>query len=300
MTATRHLPALVVVTSLLSGAAVRAAVPETMPDRLEMKDGSSVQGLILRNSADAVLIQTGKNELEVPKSSIRRIHDAPDHGVAFDRVTKPGRLPQWRSIVHDFRNHDAIQSFVMIPATAVDNGIFRNIPYLSFRFNERGELNVLGDPEDPVGLEFGLYGKKSFGARQKRVIREFLAGHLHTREEIAALYSLDLKGGTARAGNLVFTITPPDAPDAYGGWWVSIYDAKRLDSARLSDAAYAKVTRPFDQVNRKDGSLRAENAAANKDWLARTMRNLTGEVPQLRGFYRDKAGVFRVVGFDGP
>jgi hypothetical protein len=72
-----------------------------------------------------------------------------------------------------------------------------------------------------------------------------------------------------------------------------------LEGARLSDAAYAKVTRPFDEVNRKDGSLRAENAAANQDWLARTMRGLTGEVPKLRGFYRDKDGVFRVVGFDG-
>jgi len=258
-----------------------------------------VHGLVLRNSADAVLIQTGKSELEVPKSLIRRIHDASDDGVAFDRVTKSGRLPQWRAIVHDFRNHDAIRNFVMIPATAVDKGIFRNIPYLSFRFNEHGELNVLGDPEDPVGLEFGLYGKRSFSVRKKRVIREFLAGHLHSREEIAALYSIDLNGGTARAGNLVFRITPPDAPDAYGGWWVSIHDAKRLEGVRLSDEEYAKVTRPFDEVNRKDGSLRAKNAADNQDWLARTMRDLTGEVPKLRGFYRDKDGVFRVVGFDG-
>ncbi len=279
-------------------ASLVAAPPNTTPDRLEMNDGSSLRGLILKNSADSVLIQTAKAEIEIPKSSIRRIHDAPDDGVAFDTVTKKGRLPAWRAIVHDFRTHDAIKSFVMVPATAVDNGVFLNIPYMSFRFNERGELNVLGDPEDPVGLEFGLYGKKSFGPRQKRVLREFVAGHLHSREEIRALYSLDLAGGTARAGNLVFEMTPPDAADAYGGWWLSIYEANRLEGARLSDKEYAKVTQPFDEVNRRDGRLRAEKAEAHRKWLNRTMPGTTGETPKLRGFYRDKNGVFRLLGFE--
>jgi hypothetical protein len=269
-----------------------------MPDRLEMNDGSSIRGLILRNSATSVLIQTEKTEVEIPRASIRRIHDAPDDGMVFSAVTKKGRLPQWRAIVHDFRNHDAIKSFVMVPATAVDNGVFRNIPYMSFRFNDRGELNVLGDPEHPVGLEFWIYGRNSFTTRQQRILREFLAGHLHSREELRALYAVNLAGGTARAGNLVFEITPPSAPDAYGGWWLSIYEADRLKGARLSDKEYAKVTLPFDLVNRRNGSLRAEHAAAQQNWLARTMRSVSGDVPKMRGFYRDKDGVFHLLGFD--
>jgi len=296
--ATRHVFALAVASSLWWAGPGRAAAPETMPDRLEMNDGSSIRGLILRNSATSVLIQTEKTEVEIPKASIRRIHDAPDDGMVFSAVTKKGRLPQWRAIVHDFRNHDAIKSFVMVPATAVDNGVFRNIPYMSFRFNDRGELNVLGDPEHPVGLEFGIYGRNSFTTRQQRILREFLAGHLHSREELRALYAVNLAGGTARAGNLVFEITPPSAPDAYGGWWLSIYEADRLKGARLSDKEYAKVTQPFDLVNRRNGSLRAEHAAAQQNWLARTLHNVSGDVPKMRGFYRDKNGVFHLLGFD--
>jgi hypothetical protein len=59
------------------------------------------------------------------------------------------------------------------------------------------------------------------------------------------------------------------------------------------------MTRPFDEVNNPDGSLRAEKAEENENWLDRTMEKLTGEDRELRGFYRDKNGVFRVLTSDG-
>jgi hypothetical protein len=36
------------------------------------------------------------------------------------------------------------------------------------------------------------------------------------------------------------------------------------------------------------------------DWLASTLRRMTGTIPKVRGFYRDGDGVFRIIGFGSP
>ena len=273
---------------------------QTMPDRLEMNDGRTLQGLILKNTAKSVLFQTGEEELLVPKDQIRRIHDEIDGEIVFADIAGKGRLPSWRAMVADLRNHDDIRSLQQIPATTIESGLFKNIPYLSFRVNEQSEFNVYGDPHNPVAIEFGMYGRQRKSPKHRQIVREFLAGHLHTRDEIATLYDLRLTGDDRRASHLAFKVTPPDRADAYGGWWISVYDPKRMDQARVSDAQYAAVTLPFDQVNNRDGSLRASTLEAQENWLESTMRNLTGRVPEIRGFYRDKEGVFRLISFDDP
>lgn len=273
---------------------------QTMPDRLEMNDGRTLRGLILKNTAASVLFQTGKEELLVPKDQIRRIHDEIDGEIVFPDIAGKGRLPSWRAMVADLRNHDDIRSLQHIPATTIESGLFKNIPYLSFRINEQSEFNVYGDPNDPVAIEFGMYGRQRNNPKYRQIVREFLAGHLHTREEIATLYGLRLTGDERRAGHLAFKVTPPSEADAYGGWWISVFDPKRMDKARVSDAQYAAVTLPFEQVNNRDGSLRASTLEAQENWLESTMRNLTGRSPQVRGFYRDNEGVFRLISFDDP
>ena len=273
---------------------------QTMPDKLEMNDGRTLKGLILKNTAQAVLFQTGREELLIPKGDIRRIHDEIDGEIVYADIAGKGRLPSWRAMVADLRNHDSIRGLQQIPATTIDSGLFKNIPYLSFRVNEQSEFNVYGDPNDPVAIEFGMYGRQRKNPKYRQIVREFLAGHVHSREEIATLYDLRLTGDERRAGHLAFKVTPPDAADAYGGWWISVYDPKRMNQARVSDAEYAAITLPFDQVNNRDGSLRAGTLEAQQNWLESTMRNLTGRVPQIRGFYRDKEGVFRLISFDDP
>jgi hypothetical protein len=270
---------------------------QTMPDTLVMLDGSQVRGLILKNTADDVLIQTDQAELLVPKSQIRRISDEMEGEIVFAELTKPGRLPSWRAMIYDLRNHDAIYAIEQIPATRIEEGYLKNIPYLSFRVNDQSEFNVYGDPQDPVAIEFGMYGERRKNPKYHRIVREFLAGHLHSREQISALYALSFRGGEKRVGPMALRITPPSEADAYGGWWIAISIPSRLDAARVGDAAYTAVTKPFDEINYRDGRLRRENVEKDKDWLAAMVRRMTGTVPQVRGFYRDKDGVFRLIGF---
>jgi len=191
-----------------------------------------------------------------------------------------------------------VRIFEQIPPTAIDNGLLRNIPYLSFRANEKFELNIYGKPQRPVAIEFGVYGAGRPDDRTRRIFREFIAGHLHSKDQIAALYSLSPEKRNARAGKLAFRLITPDDPDGYGGTWIVVYRPDAIAGARLSDKAYAAITKPFDEVNNPDGTLRADKMDSNINWLDNMLEKMTGEDPELRGFYRDENGVFRVLTSD--
>ena len=273
---------------------------QTMPDRLELSDGAVLSGLILRNNAESVLFQTKDSEREIPKEHIRRIHDEMEGEMVFPELLAPGSLPSWRAMVFDLRANDEIRSLQQIPSAAIKEGYLRNVPYLSFRVNEQSAFNIYGDPNDPVAIEFGMYGRQRSSGKYHRIVREFLAGHLQKREQIAALYSLSLKGGENKAGPLTLRVTPPSQAGPHGGWWISLYNPARLAAARVSDEKYARITLPFEQINRRDGRLRAENLEKHENWMAGVVSQMTGTIPKIRGFYRDKHGVFRLISFDDP
>lgn len=265
------------------------------PDALLLKNGKTVRGLIIKNTSKEVLLQEKETETAYPKSEIVRILDATNEGTEFTEIFKKGELPAWRVIANDLRTNDAIKSLEEIPATAIDNGVFKNVPYMSFRVNGNVEFNIYGNPEDPAGIEFGIYGGQSGDRKLRKTLRSYLAGYLNTRDEIATLYSLSFDGGLKKSGNLVFEVTPKDAPDAYDAWWISLYNEKDLDAARLSDKAYAKVTVPVNQVVDKRGRV------INSAWDNAKFK-LTDTVDALKvtaqnamqGFYRDKEGHFRL------
>jgi hypothetical protein len=265
------------------------------PDTLILNDGSELHGLILKNDAKGVILQQRMGEVTIPKARIRRIMDEGDALVYFADIADSGKLPPWRMIVQDLRADDNIRSFRQVPATTIDNGRLRNIPYLSFRVNKRTELNVYGNPEDPVCLEFGVYGKGLALMRFKNVVRAYLAGILTSRDEISALYGISDRGGVRKVGKFTFEVTPQDAPDSYGGWWISIYDANRLDRARVSDEEYRKNTLPFHVVNDSRGELRVDRQKNFDKVISGGTQSWSEMIPDLRGFYRDSMGDLKLL-----
>ena len=266
------------------------------PDSLHLTDGTVVRGLIIKNTSGSVVIQQETDELDVPKSKIVRIIDNADSNVLYTGMNRKGQLPSWRVIANDLRTHDAIKSLVEIPATVIDVADFKNVPYKSFRVNEDVELNIYGDPENPAGVELGIYDPRSFDKKQRKLLRAYLAGFLTTREEIAALYALGLDKGKTQVGNIVIEITPANAFDAYGAWWVSLYNPKELNKVRLSDAEYQRLVRPVSEVIDKKGRV-ISGGWSRKD--AERSRKIKAEGSSarviLKGFYRDDDGVFRLI-----
>ena len=278
-------------------AGLRAADdPDRSPDTLHLLDGKVVHGLIIKNSSDSVLIQQENGELDIPKSKIVRIIDNADRNVLYTGMNRKGQLPSWRVIANDLRTHDAVKSLVEIPATVIDVADFRNVPYKSFRVNEEVELNIYGDPENPAGVELGIYGPRSADKKLRKLLRAYLAGFLTTREEIAALYSLGLRKGKTQVGNIVIEITPANAFDAYGAWWVSLYNPTALDQVRLSDAEYKRLVRPFDEVIGKKGRVISGGWSRKEAERSRKVRAEGSSAKViLKGFYRDDNGVFRLI-----
>jgi hypothetical protein len=286
----------VLLTICPANASVASGADRLMPDTIIMNDGTSLRGLIIRNAPKSVILQQRVGEVEIPKNYIRRIEDQPDTDVYFAEMVKPGKLPPWRMIVQDLRTDDSIRSFRQIPATTVELGEFARIPYLSFRINTRVEMNVYGNPEDPVAIEFGVYERRTSAIdRFKKITRTYLAGLLDNRHEIAALYSLQDKGGKRTVGDLTFQVTPPEAPDSDGAWWISIYEHKRLDAFRVPDSIYRKNTLPFGDVNHGNGLLRVGKDALFNQFLESNKSAWSAMIPDLSGFYRDKLGDLKLL-----
>jgi len=282
--------------AVLSVAAPAADDSFHAPDSIVLKGGRTVRGLIIKNSVDSVLLQEEFGEQSYPKSEIIRIRDEADIGILFTDIHRRGDLPSWRVIANDLRTHDEIRSLVEIPATTIPTGEFRNVPYKSFRANRDLELNIYGDPNDPAGIELGIYGSRKNNAKIQKVLRAYFAGFLTSREEVAALYGLDFRGGKATAGDITFEVTPPTADDAFGAWWISFYNKKDLDEARLPDAKYAELTKPADEVIDRSGKVIAKGWTKEDIEEVRHHKDLDGNNRMLlRGFYRDANGDFHLL-----
>ncbi len=271
-----------------------AAEGYATPDSLLLKDGTVVSGMIVKNTADAVWIQERYGISKHPKSEITRIRNTADLGMEFTSAHTKGDLPSWRVMVNDIRNNDSITSLEQIPATAIDNGLYKNVPYLSFRLNELLEMNIYGDPDDPAAIEFGAYGRQAKNDELRRTLRAFLAGFLTSRQEVAAIYSLPFTGGEKCVDTMCFKIIPVSAPDSYGGWWISIFNPGKLTASRMNDATYAMVTRPPSEVIGRGGRL-IRGTWSPADLLDVFQENSQdGPVP-IQGFKRDKFGEFQLI-----
>lgn len=294
---------------------VHAGVESLDPDSLLLKDGSTLRGLIIKNSPRDVTIQTSDGEKTISKTEIVRIRDEADTAAVFTGVRRKGELPSWRAIANDLRSHDNIREVVQIPAARIDNGRFARIPYLSFRVNRTMELNIFGNPESPVALEFGLFGGRKFEKSSRAVLRSYLAGFLATGDELSALYSIDMKGGTAAANGMRFEIIPPDAPDAFGTWWLMAWRPALLDKARIQEEEYTRRTVSPELVRDRSGrhpekSLggrifsEAKRIGEIDDFLLANALLLqeTGSAAtdSVMGFFRDKEGNFRLIPFELP
>lgn len=265
------------------------------PDSLLLKDGRQIYGLIVSNTATNVTLQMQFDEITVPKSEIVRIFDEDDESVYFTGVARKGTLPPWRVLVNDLRLHDRIRTFEQIAATVIDSGDFRNVPYQSFRINGDIELNIYGDPDDPAAIEIGVYGRRRGDRTLHHFLKQYIAGYLATTGEVGALYALPESGGEIDIGETRVFLTTPDAPDAYGAWWIGVMNPGQIESVRMSDADYARLVRPVDDVLDRHG--RVLTSLWDRREVGRSRRaSKTGGDAQifLRGFYRDENGRFQL------
>ncbi len=163
------------------------------------------------------------------------------------------------------------KDFKQIPSTVIDVGVLRNVPYTSYRAGEY-ELNVYGDPDRPVCVEIGIHGALLKSADARKNCLALMTALLEDADDRKVLALLKLEVDKETRKGLTFEVTPPTAPDAYGGWWISIYDEKALDGARATPEELKALTTTRDDVKKQSTPGNVDAISAGQ-WSAEDLAN---------------------------
>lgn len=125
-----------------------------------------------------------------------------------------------------------------IPATVIDVGLFRNVPYQSFS-NGSVELNGYGDPVNLVAFEAGT---KAEDPALKACLIQFVASQALFAGDRARVVAFDSSPRSETERGLTIESTPASAPDAYGAWWISLELTKEVGGAAATEEELANLS----------------------------------------------------------
>jgi hypothetical protein len=224
-------------------------------DTIRLKNGGALEGVVLKDSEGSVVIRLKYATVTVERTDIESIEKKAEEPAA---AAKPLRLARWEKCVEVVAGRPWAGALRQIPATVVDKGVLKNVPYMSHKSGNY-EFNLYGDPDEPACLEIGVYKDLLKSDEAKRECLAVMSALLGDAKDVEALKSLHLAPGKKDREGLTFEVTPETAEDAYDGWWITVYDPKLLDEARASEEELKKIT-----VSEED---LAKEEAAEKDRL---------------------------------
>jgi hypothetical protein len=213
----------------------------SVADVVATKSGREIEGVVLQENDTSVVVQLKSGTLSYPRDQIASIKRTPAEAPKATETRKAGPFPAWDTIIQSLAAKPWASDLKQIPATVVDKGVMRRVPYQSYRFGKDYELNIYGDPAKPAAVEMGVYRGLLRDDKAKSACVEFVASLLGDADA-TTLRHLDRVKDSVVQGHLSLEITPETDEDAYGGWWVSVYDEAALDKARASDEEMKEIT----------------------------------------------------------
>lgn len=249
-----------------------------------------------------VLHETGL--LIIPRSLVQSVNKDSKQLSSKKQITST-RIADYRSIIVNLASQKWATDLRQIPATVIDTGILKNVPYKSHHAGIDYEINVYGDPGAPASFEIGIYRSLLNDEKARKNCIEFACSLLPEPSDCAILNALNLTQDSVSRNGLTFEITPPTAADAYGGWWVSIYNEKALDAVRASDEEMQSLTvakstsgtsptptvappvaKPTPQIA-NESSLESLSSWSTSDYsYSRKSTNSSSGRVYVRGYYR--------------
>ena len=166
---------------------------------------------------------------------------------AVRHVSNNGRIiPDWAQIVSLLANSGFAPAVQQVPATMINYGTFKNVPYISFRCGYGDyEINVFGDLDQPAAIQIGAMNYLHQTAVEKTNCVNFICSALANAADRKMVRALDWNQKDAKSnGSMTFETLLPGEMGSYGGWWVSVYDTNALAGARASDAEMLAITQP--------------------------------------------------------
>ena len=209
-----------------------AALAPAAGDSLQFQNGNSLNCTVLQESSERVTVLYRSSVLQVSRSDIKSVtRGGPKTNDASPGEGPAGRMPDYRRIILTTAASPWASGLRQIPATVIDRGIMRNVPYKSHRAGRDYEMNVYGDPEAPAGFEIVVHGGLLQDGDAKRNCINWTLKLLDNDEYRNVVRGLSLEKDMRVYDGLTFEVTPSSTTDAYGGWWVSVYSEKAMEAA---------------------------------------------------------------------
>jgi hypothetical protein len=208
-------------------------------DTIVLSTGRTLTGTAVRTNGDDILLVMDYGAFNFSRASIKKIQteqlEAPE-------LHNTNRLGSFRTLLLILARQAWASDLRPIPATVIDKGMLRNVPYQSFRCGDDYEVNIYGDLAHPAGIEAGVYRKLVGDDSAKGNCVNFVAGLMGDPADREIVRRLGMEKDLKNRDGVTFEITPPSAEDAYMGWWVSVYSERELNLARASDEELKNIT----------------------------------------------------------
>jgi hypothetical protein len=164
------------------------AVGYTAGDTVTLKNGRILKGVVLKETENEIILRLKVTTTTIKKNEIDSIQKSES-----DQPQKETgeRLPPWDRCIEFAAKQDWMTDLQAIPATVIDKGILKYVPYKSFRAG-LFEINIYGDPDHPAGIEIGIRGELLSNVSAKKKCLAFVSGLMRSAGDKQVLTSLSL------------------------------------------------------------------------------------------------------------
>ncbi len=204
-------------------------------DTIHLKNGGTLEGIILKQNEDGVLVLLKYARVTVNSFDIASIErPAVDAG--------PGqRIADWQACFRALAGRPWGGDLRLLPSPVMDSGDLKNVPYV-VHASDNYEFVLYGDPDKPARVEIGLSGSLLGNDQARKECIDLAASFLRDADDVAALRSLAAKGEKKERAGLILEID--QEPDWRGkeSWWVSLTDPRAVEDARVPDHQVASLT----------------------------------------------------------
>src|SRR5262245_26692713 len=141
---------------------VLALAAPLQADIVKLRSGGQVEGEVIKEDAAGVTVKLSLGVVTFRAADvaeiIRKPYVPPPKAPATPRPAQgAARLPGNTALVATLGTRPWAKDLQQVPATVIDAGVMRNVPYLSYQAAGDYELNIYGDPDHPVAVELGVY-----------------------------------------------------------------------------------------------------------------------------------------------
>lgn len=266
-------------------------------DVVEMKHGNVLRGTVIQRTDAAITLQMQYGVVTLRADQVKSISQEADPEPAPATAAAQDRLPAWSGIVAKLARLPWADGLRQVPATVIDVGVMRNVPYMSFRCGGGDyEVNVYGDPDAPACIEVGTYNRLRTDAAARANAISLLRDHVLANPlDRLIIGGLGLEGDIATHGKLTIESTPHTAPDAYGGWWMAVYFADAVEALRAKAEEVAAIsvetTQPASATSDETSWTSADMSSARAAPVRRSSGSgsssgSSGGRVYVRGYYR--------------